>query len=234
MEKDEPLWLSRYVACMLVNTMLDLGICTFHGIIHLEGGFGEIDKVQVKHLVCIAKKTDHIQVQIDTQLQGHSQKGKCNRACCCLRQHHVKCCDLKNNGHWKVARALCKHYNDILVPKFHCWVMKCCLAKMTTRWLNLWLHFQFHQCLKHKAEELGVRVHETTEPQMLITCTQCLWIEDSFWNNAAKWFVCCGCGFEMDCDQNGVCNILLCNVERYVGCVELMTSWACASTVRDG
>ncbi len=132
-----------------------------------------------------------------------------------------------------MARALCECYNDILVPKFHCWVMKCYLAKMTTRRLNLWSHFQFCQCLKHKAEELGVRVHETTEPQTLIMCTWCLWIEDSFRINVAKWFVCCGCGFEVDRDRNGVRNILLCNVECHVGCVELMTSGACASTVSD-
>ncbi len=123
-----------------------------------------------------------------------------------------------------MARVLCECYNDILVPKFHCQVMKHCLAKTTTRRLNLWLHFQFHQCLKHKVEELGVRVHETTEPQMSITCTWCLWIEDSFQNNAAKWFVCHQCGFEVDCDRNGAHNILLHNVERHVGHVELMTS----------
>ncbi len=78
-----------------------------------------------------------------------------------------------------------------------------------------------------------MRVHETTEPQTSITCTRCLWIEDSFRNNVAKRFVCCGCGFEVDCDCNGVRNILLCNVERHVGRVELMTSGACASTVSD-
>ncbi len=50
---------------------LDPGICTFHGIADSEGHFGEIGEVQVERLVCIAKKADHIQVQIDTQLQGH-------------------------------------------------------------------------------------------------------------------------------------------------------------------
>ncbi len=65
--------------------MLNLGICTFHGIADLEGCFGEIGEVQVEYLVCIAKKADHIQVQIDTQLQGHSQKDKQKRARCHLR-----------------------------------------------------------------------------------------------------------------------------------------------------
>ncbi len=65
--------------------MLDPGICTFHRIVDSEGRFGEIGEVQVEHLVCIAKKADHIQVHIDTWLQGHSQKGKHKRACCCLR-----------------------------------------------------------------------------------------------------------------------------------------------------
>ncbi len=168
--------------------------------------------------------TDHIQAQIDTQLQGHGQKGKRKRARRRLRRHHVKCRDLKNDGHWKVARALCERYDDILIPKFHCRAMKRCLAKTTTRRLNLWSHFQFRQRLKHKAEELGVRVHETTEPQTSITCTRCLWIEDAFWNNAAKRFVCHQCGFEVDRDRNGACNILLRNVEHRVGDVKMMTN----------
>jgi transposase len=98
--------------------------------------------------------------------------------------------------------------------------MKRCLASSTTRQLNLWSHFQFRQRLKHKAEELGVRVHETAEPQTSITCTKCLWIEESFCNNSAKRFACHRCGFKIDRDRNGARNILLHNIERHVGRVE--------------
>ncbi len=45
---------------------LNPGICTFHGIVDSEGCFGKIGEAQVEHLVCIAKKADHIQAQIDT------------------------------------------------------------------------------------------------------------------------------------------------------------------------
>ncbi len=53
-----------------------------------------------------------------------------------------------------------------MIPKFHCWLMMCFLVKSSTRQLVHWSHYQFRQRLKHKAEELGVRVSaRSSSPQ---------------------------------------------------------------------
>jgi uncharacterized protein YlzI (FlbEa/FlbD family) len=98
--------------------------------------------------------------------------------------------------------------------------MKRFLVKSSTRRLVHWSHFQFRQRLKHKAEELGVRVSECTEQLTSMTCSKCLWVEESFSKNVSKVFECKKCHFNIDRDHNASRNIFLMNGERYVGRME--------------
>lgn len=199
---------------------LDPGIRTFHGMADSEGRFGEIGEAQIERLIRVSKKADRIQSHIAKDLQGPKNKRKRHKAKRRMRQKNVKCRDLKSDGHWKAARALCESYDHVLIPKFHCRSMKRFLNNTATRQLVHWSHFQFRQRLKHKADELGVKVHEVSEAYTSMTCTNCLWIEESFRGNAGKTFECRKCGFRIDRDRNGARNILLMNAEKCVGRLE--------------
>lgn len=74
--------------------------------------------------------------------------------------------------------TLCKSYNHILIPKFHCMAMKHFLAKSSMPQLMHWLHYKFQQQLKHKAKELGVCVSECWELLTTMTCSKCLWVKE--------------------------------------------------------
>ncbi|QPB44359.1 Transposase [Medusavirus stheno T3] len=201
---------------------LDPGVRTFFGTYDSSGRFGDIGDGQIERIIRVAKKADRIQSHIATDLQGPKNKAKRRKARRRLRQRNAKCRDLKNDAHWKAARALCESYDHVMIPKFHCAAMKRFLAKSSTRQLVHWSHYQFRQRLKHKAEELGVRVSECREPLTTMTCTACLWVEESFRKNPAKVFECKKCGFKIDRDYNASRNCFFLNGERCVGRLEPM------------
>jgi hypothetical protein len=96
---------------------LDPGIRTFQGLADSSGRFGEVGEAQVERLVRVSKKADRVRSLIDIDLSGPANKSRRRKVWCCLCRHNAKSSDLKNDAHWKVARALC-NYDDILIPRF--------------------------------------------------------------------------------------------------------------------
>ncbi len=224
---------------------LDPGVRTFSAMYDTKGRFGEIATGQVSHMIQIARKTDKIKSRIDQHLLTRSEQRQargCKLKLCApldkterkrvkrerhrarrkVRSLNQKVRDLRNDLHWKTARALCDRYDHIIMPKFNSRAAVRFLAKSTTRELLHWSHYQFQQRLLCKGEQLGAKVHLVTEPYTSITCSSCLWINEGFRGNSSKWFQCprSDCGYANDRDFNAARNILLMNLEKCVGTVE--------------
>jgi IS605 OrfB family transposase len=191
----------------------DPGIRTFLTGYDTRGRFLSVGDGQLERVIRVAKRVDKVKSKMATKLRDKDQRdhnsAKRKRARRRLRQLNAKCRDLKVDAHWKVARALCTEYDDVIIPKFHCSTMMRFLARSSTRQLMHWGHYEFRQRLQHKAQELGVRVHTVKEPYTSVTCSGCLWIEESFCGNSSKVFHCDKCGLTIDRDENAGRNIML-------------------------
>lgn len=126
---------------------------------------------------------------------------------------------LKQDAHKQIAKDLCTHYSQILIPRFQVSDMIVRGARKinssTVRKMLHWSHYEFRQQLKHKAELMGVEVVEVSEYYTSKTCGCCGKLDQQLGGN--KQYKCKHCSFEANRDWNGARNIYILNVESYVG-----------------
>jgi putative transposase len=127
--------------------------------------------------------------------------------------------NLKRDLHWKMAKEITSHYDDVLISRFPVSQMigreDRRIKRETVKKMLNWSHFQFRQRLIHKAEELGTVVHETSEHYTSKTCGRCGKIHWKLGGN--KTFKCPHCHFTLDRDHNGARNIMIMNLSEYIG-----------------
>lgn len=144
---------------------------------------------------------------------------KCKEACKKIKLVN-KIKNLQKELHDKVSRFLCENYNNIYIPKLSkdndiISKKNRSLTKKSVRNMNILAHCKFVEKLKTKANEYtNVNVHVITEEFTSQTCLNC----KKRTKTSNETFHCNHCGFTVDRDYLGSCNILL----KQWG---LMTSW---------
>jgi hypothetical protein len=154
-----------------------------------------------------------------------SERKRAKRVYC---RHQAKLENLKRDAHWKLAAELCRSYEHVMIPVFAASEMvrrsdesrTRTISPTTVRKMLNWSHFEFRQRLKHKADELGTRVHEVGEEYTTMACGECGRLNRSI--GSGTWFKCTHCTYECDRDRGAARTIIIKNIETYVGKYDLL------------
>ncbi|RHZ45176.1 hypothetical protein Glove_688g24 [Diversispora epigaea] len=127
--------------------------------------------------------------------------------------------NLRNELHKKTINHLVKNYDVVIIPEFNVSNM----VRRETRKINsktvrrmlTWSHYSFRQRLKHKAEEIGMKMIQN-EAYTSKPCSACGNIQNI---GGRKVYKCKGCNVVMDRDVNRARGIFLhaCHMHAYVG-----------------
>ncbi|RHZ87106.1 hypothetical protein Glove_40g20 [Diversispora epigaea] len=118
--------------------------------------------------------------------------------------------NLRNELHKKTINHLVKNYDVVIILEFNVSNM----VRRETRKINsktvrrmlTWSHYSFRQRLKHKAEEIGMKMIIQNEAYTSKTCSACGNIQNI---GGRKVYKCKGCNVVMDRDVNGARGIFL-------------------------
>lgn len=137
---------------------------------------------------------------------------------------------LKQDLHRRVANALLAECSDVLIPKFEVQQMtqrqhpntglQRGIGRKAVRKLLYWSHYDFQLRLTQMAERFNGRaVHVVGEQYTSKTCSGCGWMDEKL--GSKDTFRCKqpACGRVMDRDENAALNIMLKNIEQFVGTV---------------
>ena len=185
---------------------LDPGLRTFQTTYDPSGTIGSLGRNTGLILRPMARKVSRLQSEM-TRV-NHRRRYSMHQRCSSLR---TKMTNIIADLHWKVANYLCRHYENILLPKFETKPMVAKHGRILTKngaYILLRLsHYRFRQRLQHKAVEHGSRVIICNEAYTTRTCGNCGIINNNV--GASEVFTCPHCKYGINRDINGSRNILL-------------------------
>ena len=118
--------------------------------------------------------------------------------------------NLRNELHKKTVNYLAENYDVVIIPEFNVSNMvrreKRKINSKTVRSMLTWSHYSFRQRLKHKAEEIGMKMIIQNEAYTSKTCSACGNIQGI---GGRKVYKCKGCNVIMNRNVNGARGIFL-------------------------
>jgi putative transposase len=178
---------------------LDPGVRTFQTI-YTPNGVGKVGQSDFNKIFRLCYSLDKL-----SSLRSRNYKSSYTKA---SRRIRNKIKDLISEIHHKLALALVKSFETILLPSFETSQMVTKLHSKVARSMLTWAHYRFKSFLKCKAEEYSCNLIEVNEAYTSKTCSACGRIS----NIGSKKVLKCSCGTVIDRDFNGARGIFLKNL----------------------